>query len=230
MKTSACSTLALAACAAACAGPRLPMSSDALAREREPEALVAFLGQPGASGRACAPGRIDRALLASPGLGRALVAGLQDGKVPPDTFATCALTLLPSLAPGRDSELATACLREAVATLRDPGIEAGPAGATPARFGALERVLVERDPRVDVPRAELTRALDAIAATRRTRALGPAGRGAADALQILVEAERGLWRGRLMDGASCAPASPRRRCRTSARRPWSSRSAWPAMA
>jgi len=197
--------LALLGQAACTSSVRLPMTGAELSREREPAALVAFLGQPGAGAGACEPGRVSADLLRARGLPGALVDALSAGRLPPEVFADCALALLPALAPERASALVGECLRAEVRLVGDPALETE--DLLGRRRAALHRVLLERGPGLAPPRGAGDDASRALAGLLRSTALGPGGRLAAEELSALLEAERGRWRGGPVDARALDAAA-----------------------
>jgi len=178
-----------------CARPLpVPLTAGELARHRDGEALVAYLGQPDASAAVCDLGAAGPHLpaLDAEATG-ALVRGLVEGRVPPPIWKECVAHLV------RTSD------REGAAALLDALAEAYPAMVGQAdveltalwrqRLAAAHQALVDRPagvaphaPDVAKLRARLRRTLDGHP--------GPVSRRYQEDLLALLDLEQGMWRGR----------------------------------
>jgi hypothetical protein len=199
-----------------CAGPRfqLPMTSEELAGQPATAALVAYLGQPGASPGVCDPAEAP-ALRDGRDLAPALVDGLLRGPIAPDRWAACAALALAAPGPSRD-DLALRILRAELALLTGGRRTVAPeepwhggklheaaaplaelAGDDLAAAAALREAYAGRPPNAPVPRAELVSAAASLQA--RLPAMTGGRRAAAQAFLAALDAERGTWRGQPVD-------------------------------
>ncbi|MFY3745802.1 hypothetical protein ACOQFB_17960 [Anaeromyxobacter sp. Red801] len=206
MRPSAASAVRAAPLAlllAACAGSKLPMTAAGLAETGSPEALVAYLGQPGADGRVCARGgAVPEDVRRSRRTPGALVAALRAGTVPAPRWADCVEALLPAMPGDRASDLVDRILGAEADLVESPEVERD--AALQAQLEALHRIALERAPDLAGSRqvrASVRTELRPLLAGDR---LGPVARPRAEALAAALEAEEGEWQGRPVDPARLA--------------------------
>jgi hypothetical protein len=190
----------LAASVSACAARQypLPMTAAELEGHGDAAALVAYLGQAGASASVCdlrGPG--PHAVKVGAGAGRELVRALRAGRVAPALWRSCSAALLESAGRPAAASLAGDALQGALAELEGPLPESGPARL--ARLEALAQVYEERPAGLEASAAAVS---DARARLERLLARGrpgPVGRERAGDLLAVLELERGSWQGRVVD-------------------------------
>ncbi|ABC81433.1 hypothetical protein [Anaeromyxobacter dehalogenans] len=188
---------------AACAGSKLPMTAAGLAETGSPEALVAYLGQPGADGQVCARGgAVPEDVRRSRRTPGALVAALRAGKVPGPIWADCAESLLPAMPGERASDLVDRILGAEADLVEAPEVEHDP--ALQAQLEALHRVALERAPGPAGSRQVRAAVLAELRPRLAGDRLGPVARPRAEALAATLEAEQGEWEGRRVDAGRIA--------------------------
>lgn len=203
MRTSAVRAAPLAMLLAACAGSKLPMTAAGLSETGSPEALVAYLGQPGADGRVCARGgAVPEGVRRSRRTPGALVAALRAGKVPGPTWADCVEPLLPAMPGDRAADLVDRILGAEADLVESPEIERDP--ALQAQLEALHRIALERAPDRAGSRQVRAAVLAELGPRLARDRLGPVARPRAEALVAALEAEQGEWQGGRVDAARIA--------------------------
>ena len=115
--------IAVIVCGAGCAPTyHLPMTASQLAAAREPAALVAYLGQPGADPAVCDAGSPGPHVAIDDATDRALVDALRDGSLAPPAWTACAERILASADAARQRSLLEAVLAGYRRVLVDPAV------------------------------------------------------------------------------------------------------------
>jgi hypothetical protein len=199
MRSSALFVVGVAVAGSGCAGSLpSPMMGHDLARLDSGEALLAYLGEPGASPAVCDPrargphlGHFDD------GVASELVAGLADGEIDPDLWRRCADAALDGAPPEQAAALLDAVARGYRKLVEDADLEKTP--ALQARAAAIQRLYIERPAGLDAHAATLYPVTDELRRKLDAGKLGPAATRLVWELLAVVHVERGLYGGRPVD-------------------------------
>lgn len=174
---------------------KTPFTANDLAQANTGDALVHYLGQPGATATVC-----DRTSQGPHFRGSddddsvTLTKGLLRGSVRPDLWQRCAMLMLGSVPPPQAALLLEAMVRGEHSLLSKGAIE--DEKPEQAKFDALHRALLLR-PRGTSPRAGVV--LGDIASLREAlgrHRLGPVASRYGHDILVEIELENGLWNGR----------------------------------
>jgi hypothetical protein len=181
----------------------MPMTAAQLVDVGRPDALVAYLGQPDADAAVCDARSLGPHLAAADAATRrALVGGLVDGKIAPQTWLDCANKLEKSAPPADAAAIIDDAGRGYAAVIGARDFESSP--AQQARLDVLQRFYVERKNELH-GNAKVDDKL--FASLRRAvfgRKLGPIATRMGTALLDAVDIEHGLWQGESIDQGTIA--------------------------
>lgn len=196
-------TIALAGLAglAGCATARtfeLPMTAPDLVSDGASDALVAYLGQPGADPSVCDLAVAGPHLAAIPDdAGRALASGLADGRIAPAAWRACTDAMLGHLDGDRAAAFLDPMAKAYRALLVDPRLDHDP--RVGARLAALQSFYAERDAALHAHQPLTTKLVASLRTALDKDRLGATGQRFGRALLEAMAVEHGSFRGATVD-------------------------------